>query len=95
MTRLEVSAKLPADIDLCCGSAEDGSIRLLISCFKAPRATFLLKVPGYTHCLLKRITDANEDYETETELKFDAEKGVFLLDADDGGSAVFSLTLTK
>ena len=54
-----------------------------------------MTVPGYTHCRLKRITDADGDCETETELAYDAEKRQFMLDADDGGSAVFALTFTK
>ena len=95
MERIGIAADLPKDIDLLAGIAEDGSVRLLISCFKAPRAKFALTVPGYTHCRIKRITDANEDCETETELAYDAEKKQFPLDADDGGSAVFALTFTQ
>lgn len=95
MRRIEINADLPEDIDLLGGVSEDGRVRLLISCFKAPRAKFELKVPGYTHCRIKRITDADEDYENESELAYDAEHQRFLLDADDGGSAVFSLTFAK
>ena len=95
MKRIGIEANLPEDVDLLSGFAADGSVRLLISCFKAPRAKYALTVPGYTHCRIKRITDANEDFETESELAYDAEKQNFLLDADDGGSAVFALTFTK
>jgi len=95
MQRIEIEANLPEDIDLLACIAEDGSVRLLVSCFKAPRSKFDLKVPGCTHCKIKRITDANEDYEAESELAYNADSQSFLLDADDGGSAVFALTFTK
>jgi len=95
LQRIAVEADVPEDVDLLACAAEDGSLRLLVSCFKAARAQFELKVPGYQHCRIKRVTDANTDYETWADLAYDAEKQSFLLDADNGGSAVFALDFTR
>lgn len=95
LQRIGIDADLPEDVNMLAGTAENGTVKLLISGFCAPRAVYELKVPGYTHCIIQRITDGNEDWETGTELEYDTGKQSFLLDAETGGSAVFALTFTK
>ena len=84
---------MPHDTCLLAGVLENGNARLLVSCFKAPRLTFIVNAPGYATCQIKSITSGNEDNDTHHSLARSEEGFVFNFDTDD--SAVFQLEFAK
>ncbi len=95
LQQIAIHTDLPEDVDMLAALTPEGTVKLLISSFCAPRASYELKVPGYTLCKIKRITDENEDCEAESILEYNAEKQCFQLNADNGGSAVLALEFMK
>ncbi len=91
----EITGSKHEDIDLLAGVCEDGSVKLLVSGFKAPRSTAIVKIPGYSHCHMKKITDSNLNYEVFCEVSSHQEESGFCLDAEDGGSAVYLMKFTR
>ena len=90
---LDVEGDVPHDTRLLAGVLENGNAKLLVSCFKAPRLTFIINAPGYSTCQIKSITSGNDDYDVCHSLVRGEGGFVFNFDTDD--SAVFQLEFAK
>ena len=90
---LDVDAEMPKDVCLLAGTLENGNARLLVSCFKSPKLTLVIKAPEYASCQMKSITSNNDDYDEHHSLAR-MEEG-FVISLDNEESAVFQLEFEK
>ena len=76
------------DTAFLCGVTEEGTVKVMVSFFKAHNTDVVFHVPGKTTCRMRRIEDNEPDPQAVSELK-PREDGSFAVYFEAGGNAVF------
>lgn len=76
------------DTAFLCGITEEGTVKVMVSFFKAHNSDVVFHVPGKTTCRMRRIEDNEPDPQAVSELK-PREDGSFAVYFEAGGNAVF------
>ena len=76
------------DAAFLCGVTEEGTVKVMVSFFKAHNAELVFRVPGKTLCRVRRIEDNEPDPQAVSEIA-PREDGSFSVYFEAGGNAVF------
>ena len=76
------------DAAFLCGVTEEGTVKAMVSFFKAHNAELVFRVPGKTICRVRRIEDNEPDPQAVSEIA-SREDGSFSVYFEAGGNAVF------